>query len=92
MSSDWVTGVPRGGRAYGFPFQGGTVKWGREQGVAVKLALQLALFAAVGVLVCAVPAASTHTGQGQPCTSGVSSIRLGEPPVTTWYPPGCVHP
>jgi hypothetical protein len=55
--------------------------------------LKLALLAAVGMLVCAVPAASTHAGQpGQTCTSGASSITSGESPVTTWYPPGCIHP
>jgi hypothetical protein len=59
----------------------------------MKLAPKLTPLVAVGLLLCAVPAASTHTGQpAQPCTSGASSIMLGEPPVTTWYPPGCVHP
>jgi len=43
----------------------------------VKLTLQLALFAAVGLLVCAVLAASTHTGQAPPCTSGVSWDQVG---------------
>jgi hypothetical protein len=59
----------------------------------VKLVLKVALLVAIGTLVCAVPAASIHTGQpGQPCTNGTSSITFGEPPVTTWYPPGCIHP
>jgi hypothetical protein len=59
----------------------------------VKLVVKLAVLGAIGTLVCAVPAASTHTTQpGQPCTSGTSSITLGEPPITTWYPPGCIHP
>jgi len=91
VSSDWWTGDPRGRAGVRAPTSERNCG-GREQGAAVKLKLQLALLAAVGLLVCVVPAASTHTGQAQPCTSGVSSITLGEPPVTTWYPPGCVHP
>jgi hypothetical protein len=56
------------------------------------LAVKLALFVAIGVLLCAVPSAATHTGQsGQPCTSAASSITMNEPPVTIWYPLGCVH-
>jgi hypothetical protein len=47
-------------------------------GGQVKVAAKLVLLVAVGLLVCAVPSASTHTGQlGPPCTSGASSIRLG---------------
>lgn len=56
----------------------------------MKLAVKIALLVAVGVLLCAVPSASTQTGQ--PCTSAASSVVMGEAPVTTWYPPGCVHP
>jgi hypothetical protein len=59
----------------------------------VKLVLKITVLVAIGLLVCAVPSASTHTRQaGQPCTSGASSITMGEQPVTIWYPPGCVHP
>jgi hypothetical protein len=59
----------------------------------VKLTLKLAVLAVIGLLLCSVPAASTQTGQpAPPCTGGASSISLGEPPVTTWYPAGCAHP
>ncbi|HZO62302.1 MAG TPA: hypothetical protein VFB35_04915 [Gaiellaceae bacterium] len=59
----------------------------------MKLVLKVALLVAIGLLLCGVPAGSPRTGQApQPCTRGASSIILGEPPVTTWYPPGCVHP
>jgi hypothetical protein len=65
----------------------------RESAGVSEGVLKVALLVVVGLLVCAVPAASTHTGQpGQPCTSASSSIRMGEPPVTIWYPVGCVHP
>ncbi len=57
------------------------------------LAVKLALLVAIGVLLCAVPSAATHTGQsGPPCTGATSSITMDEPPVTIWYPLGCVHP
>jgi hypothetical protein len=58
----------------------------------MKVAVKLGLLVSVGVLVCAVTPASTSTGQfGVACTGGASSISLDGPPVTTWYPPGCVH-
>ena len=46
-------------------------------------------------LICAVPSGSTHTARSQNgpiCTAGAASAVVGEEPVTTWYPPGCVHP
>jgi hypothetical protein len=52
--------------------------------------VKIALLTVVLLLVLAVPSASTQTGP--PCTSATSSVVLGEPPVTIWYPQGCVHP
>jgi hypothetical protein len=55
----------------------------------MKAAMKLLILIVVGVLVCEVPSASTHTGP--PCTSAVSSVVMGQEPVISWYPPGCIH-
>jgi hypothetical protein len=61
-------------------------------GGALVLVLKIAILVCTGLLLCAVPSASTHTGQPQQtCTSASSSITIGDPPVTIWYPPGCAH-
>ncbi|HEY7691331.1 MAG TPA: hypothetical protein VH816_03225 [Gaiellaceae bacterium] len=54
--------------------------------------MKLALLAIVGLLVFSVPSGSSSTRSGPVCTSGASSVVVGEPAVTEWYPPGCVHP
>jgi hypothetical protein len=54
--------------------------------------MKLALLAIVGLLVFSVPSGSGSTRSGPVCTGAASSIVVGEPAVTTWYPPGCVHP
>ena len=51
---------------------------------------RIALITALGLTLFAVPSASPQTGL--PCTSGASSIAMNGSPVTTWYPPGCIHP
>jgi hypothetical protein len=59
----------------------------------MKLAPKLTPLVADGLLfMCRARSFDAHRSAAQPCTSGASSIMLGEPPVTTWYPPGCVHP
>jgi hypothetical protein len=50
---------------------------------------RIALLIVFGLLLFAVPSASSQTGTL--CTAGASSIAVGEPPVTIWYPPGCIH-
>jgi hypothetical protein len=92
----WKTRGRRAGKGVScFGLCGTAVERGVEAesaGGHVKVAAKLVLLVAVGLLLSAVPSASTHTGQlGVPCTSGASSITLGGPAVTTWYPPGCIH-
>jgi hypothetical protein len=57
--------------------------------------LRLTVIAFLVLLVCAVPSGSTQPARSQNaprCTAGASSVVLGEDPVTTSYPLGCVHP
>jgi hypothetical protein len=52
--------------------------------------MRIALLTVIGVLMFGVPSGSTQSGP--PCTAGASSVVVGQEPVTTWYPPGCIHP
>jgi hypothetical protein len=55
--------------------------------------VKLALLTALVLLACVTSSASSRSAPPIPtCTGAASSVAYGEEPVTTWYPPGCVHP
>jgi hypothetical protein len=55
--------------------------------------MKLVLLTVLVLLACVASSSSSRSATPiSTCTSGASSVKYGEEPVTTWYPEGCVHP